>query len=67
MITVLYFLVMIYSLIAAPEVFFRLFKYKDSPEYEFFYLFGCLLMGFTLIAAAARIVFLIKDKVNFNE
>ena len=56
----LYLLIVFYSLLCSPDVWFRYFKYNDSPEYAFLYLFGCLAIGFSLIGVASRVRMLLS-------
>lgn len=53
---VLYAIVLIYSLLCAPDLWFALFEYDDSPEYALVYLLGVLLFGFTLLGAGYRLL-----------
>jgi len=51
----------IYSMVCTPDVFFRIFKFRDTPEYAFFYFISCVFLTVTLIGAVARIAFLLHD------
>ena len=57
-----YGLLLAYSTACSPPVFFRLFRFRDTPEYEFAYLVTCILMAVTLLGAVARIAFVLHDK-----
>lgn len=56
-----YFLLLLYSVACAPGVFFRLFKFRDTPEYAFAYFISCFLMSVTLLGATGRIAFALRD------
>lgn len=55
-----YLLVMMYSFIVAPDVFFHIFPFRHTPEYTFLYFIGCFILGLTLIGAVIRIYILLE-------
>lgn len=56
-----YVISMTYSAMCAPDVFFRLFRFRNTPEYEFAYLLSCMFMALTLLGAAGRAAFALHD------
>lgn len=56
-----YLLLLLYSGACSPDVFFRLFKFRDTPEYAFAYFISCILMAVTLLGAVGRIAFALRD------
>lgn len=58
----IYFLLLIYSVIVTPDIFFRIFKFKDSDLYTFLYLVFCIVMAITLIGIVLDVYFFILDK-----
>lgn len=57
-----YFLIVIYSFMVAPKVFFRMFPYRNSEEYHFLYFIGCIILGLTMTGAFARIYIILKNR-----
>jgi len=56
-----YFLLLLYSVVCSPDVFFRIFKFRDTPEYAFAYFISCALMAVTLLGVVGRIAFALHD------
>ena len=48
-----------YSIMCAPEIYFRLFRFRDTPEYDFGYLAFCLVCGITGTGAVVRLAALL--------
>lgn len=53
-----------YSGLCAPDIFFRVFRFRDTPEYALAYLFTCLFMAVTLLGGIGRVAFALHDARN---
>lgn len=56
-----YVALLLYSGFCAPTIFFRFFRFRDTPEYAFAYFFTCLLMAVTLLGAVGRVTLALRD------
>lgn len=56
-----YILLAVYSGACAPDVFLRVFRFRDTPEYTFAYIFSCIFMTVTLLGALGRVAFVLHD------
>ena len=60
---ILYMILMFYSLLCGPDIFFRLInnRFSESPEFAFFYFISCIVLGVTLIGLVLRVVYAVHD------
>ncbi len=64
LVSLIFCLALVYSFINAPDLFFRLFEFSDSPNYAFAYIVCCIVFGLTGAGFVYGVIGLFTDKLE---